>query len=197
METFHDLFDPHLEAPRRIAPDSRTSVSIRRIAATKHAAIDCVGLADSARLEFLDRLTGPERLLEAIHRALVREYRNILSIAIAQTHTEQASSPSMTASRSSEPAETAQSAIRRRMPAQGRLRHVGRIHKRYPLNASVPNPPGAIDCRFHSARQARRKRQRKSLVVSHGGPVRSRGLHPLPTCQNEGYLRGLTPLTKR
>jgi hypothetical protein len=35
------------------------------------------------------------------------------------------------------------------------------------------------------------KRQRESLVVSHGRPVRSRGLHPLPTCQNEGYPRSL------
>ena len=37
--------------------------------ATKHAAIDCVGLAESA-IKFLDRLPGPERLLEAIHGAL-------------------------------------------------------------------------------------------------------------------------------
>src|SRR5260370_26127446 len=29
------------------------------------------------------------------------------------------------------------------------MSHVGRIHKRYPLNASVPNPPGANGCRFH------------------------------------------------
>src|SRR5207248_8273966 len=30
-----------------------------------------------------------------------------------------------------------------------------------------------------------------------GGPSKSRGLHPLPTCQNEGYLRVLTPLSRR
>jgi hypothetical protein len=41
------------------------------------------------------------------------------------------------------------------------------------------------------------KRQRVSPVVSHGRPVQSRGLHPLPTCQNEGYRRVLTPLTRR
>jgi hypothetical protein len=44
-----------------------------------------------------------------------------------------------------------------------------------------------------AARQARGKRQHQSLVVSHGRPVRSRGLHPLPTCQNEGYQRVFTP----
>ena len=33
------------------------------------------------------------------------------------------------------------------------------------------------------------KRQRESLSSSHEGPVQSRLLHPLPTCQNEGYPR--------
>ena len=41
------------------------------------------------------------------------------------------------------------------------------------------------------------KRQRECLVVSHEGPVQSRVLHPLPTCQNEGYPRVFTRLTRR
>ena len=36
------------------------------------------------------------------------------------------------------------------------------------------------------------KRQRESLSSSHEGPVQSRLLHPLPTCQNEGYPRVIT-----
>src|SRR5207248_5207278 len=67
-----------------------------RIAATKHAAIDCVGLADSAResssIDSPDQKACSKR---SIARR-VREYRNSLSIAIAQTQTEQASSPSIT-----------------------------------------------------------------------------------------------------
>jgi hypothetical protein len=68
-----------------------------RIAATKHAAIDCVGLADSAR--YRSSMDSPDQKA-CSNRSMarrVRAYRNILSIAIAQTHTEQPSSPSMTA----------------------------------------------------------------------------------------------------
>jgi len=37
----------------------------------------------------------------------------------------------------------------------------------------------------------------KALLVSHGRPVQTPGLHPLPTCQNEGRQCVLTPLTNR
>src|ERR1700740_3158326 len=68
-----------------------------RIAATKQAAIDCVGLPDSAR--YSSSIDSPDQNAcskRSIARR-VREYRNILSIAIAQTQTEQDRSPSMTA----------------------------------------------------------------------------------------------------
>src|ERR1700730_12122897 len=67
-----------------------------RIAATKQAAIDCVGLAESAR--YRSSIDCPDQTAcskRSIAR-LVRAYRNILSIAIAHTQTEQASSPSIT-----------------------------------------------------------------------------------------------------
>src|SRR3981081_1743609 len=68
-----------------------------RIAATKQAAIDCVGLAESAR--YSSSIDSPDQnaCSKRSMARLVRAYRNILSIAIAQTQTEQASSPSMTA----------------------------------------------------------------------------------------------------
>src|ERR1700709_2841712 len=67
-----------------------------RIAATKQAAIDCVGLAASEReRSSIDRPDQKACSKRSMAR-LVREYRTILSIAIAQTRTEQASSPSMT-----------------------------------------------------------------------------------------------------
>src|ERR1700685_798454 len=65
------------------------------------------------------------------------------------------------------------------------------------LSAQVPKSSGRHMLRGHWLPVPRRrekrggKRQRESLVVSHGRPVRSRGLHPLPTCQNEGYPRSL------
>src|SRR5580704_18564391 len=37
----------------------------------------------------------------------------------------------------------------------------------------------------------------KSRDVSHGRPVQSRGWLPLPTCQNKGFPRVLSPLTRR
>src|SRR6187402_1530189 len=60
-----------------------------RIAATKQAAIDCVGLVESAR--YKSSMDSPDQKA-CSNRSMarrVREYRNILSIAIAQTHTEQ------------------------------------------------------------------------------------------------------------
>src|SRR5947207_7013050 len=68
-----------------------------RIAATKHAAIDCVGFADSAR--YSSSIDSPDQnaCSKRSMARRVREYRKILSIAIAQTQTEQASSPIMTA----------------------------------------------------------------------------------------------------
>src|SRR4051794_26784490 len=68
-----------------------------RIAATKQAAIDWVGLADSAR--YSSSIDSPDQKAcsKRSMARLVREYRNILSIAMAQTQTEQASRPSMTA----------------------------------------------------------------------------------------------------
>src|SRR5246127_332000 len=68
-----------------------------RIAATKHAAIDCVGLADSARYSSSIDCPDQNACSKRSMARLVREYRNILSIAIAQTQTEQDNSPSMTA----------------------------------------------------------------------------------------------------
>src|SRR6195952_4570572 len=67
-----------------------------RIAATKHAAIDCVGLADNARYSSSIDCPDQNACSKRSMARLVREYRNILSIAMAQTQTEQASSPSMT-----------------------------------------------------------------------------------------------------
>src|SRR6202521_152231 len=67
-----------------------------RIAATKQAAIDWVGLAESAR--YSSSIDSPDQnaCSKRSMARLMREYRIILSIAIAQTQTEQASSPSMT-----------------------------------------------------------------------------------------------------
>src|SRR5258708_35957956 len=68
-----------------------------RMAATKQAAIDCVGLAETAResssIDWPDQNACSNRSMAR----LGREYRIILSIAIAQTQTEQASNPSITA----------------------------------------------------------------------------------------------------
>src|SRR5216683_3319284 len=58
---------------------------------------------------------------------------------------------------------------------QGCLSHVGRIHKRYPLNASVPNPPGANGCRFHSrAPDAAANANAGALLCRMGGPPKPR-----------------------
>src|SRR4029453_3938270 len=61
-----------------------------RMAATKQAAIDWVGLAGgdrkSSSIDWPDQNACSKRSMAR----LVREYRNILSIAIAQTQTEQA-----------------------------------------------------------------------------------------------------------
>src|ERR1700730_8336663 len=67
-----------------------------RIAATKQAAIDCVGLAESARYRSSIDCPDQNACSNRSIARLVRAYRNILSIAIAHTQTEQASSPSMT-----------------------------------------------------------------------------------------------------
>jgi hypothetical protein len=40
-------------------------------------------------------------------------------------------------------------------------------------------------------------RQRESLFLCRWGPAESRVLHPLPTCQNEGYSRVITSPTRR
>src|SRR5258707_7397972 len=68
-----------------------------RIAATKHAAIDCVGLAESARYNSSIDCPDQNACSNRSIARLVRGYSNILPIAIAQTQTEQARSPSMTA----------------------------------------------------------------------------------------------------
>src|SRR6201994_3761420 len=67
-----------------------------RIAATKQAAIDWVGLAESAR--YSSSIDSPDQnaCSKRSMARLLREYRIILSIAIAQTQTEQDSRPSMT-----------------------------------------------------------------------------------------------------
>src|SRR3954447_12439371 len=96
---------------------------------------------------------------------LVREYRNILSIAIAQTQTEQASNPIMTdftiqwACRNSAISDTSLDAIGKADCATS-AGFISGILSRLP----VPQP-----------RVSRGgKRQRESLVVSHGRPVQSR-----------------------
>src|ERR1700759_5346051 len=67
-----------------------------RIAATKQAAIDCVGFAASVR--YSSSIDSPDQKAcsnRSIARR-VREYRNTLSIAIAQTQTEHESKPTIT-----------------------------------------------------------------------------------------------------
>src|SRR5664279_621444 len=121
---------------------------------------------------------------------LVREYRNILSIAIAQTQTEQASSPSMTAF-------TIQWACRNSAISDTSVDVSGR--------ADCATSAGFIcsilstqDLSYEHARKTRRHAPaREPCLVSLGGPVRSRDLNPLPTCQNEGFSRVITPLTRR
>jgi hypothetical protein len=49
-----------------------------------------------------------------------------------------------------------------------------------------------------AARKTRRQTPaRQAAMCRMKGPSKSRGLHPLPTCQNEGYPRVLTPPTRR
>src|SRR5271166_2189456 len=125
---------------------------------------------------------------------LVRAYRNILSIAIAQTQTEQANSPAITncttklACQASSISETPEP-----IDCNGATSGIGDI-----LSTQVSQSSGSRWLPVPQPRVKRGdKRQRESLIISHGGPVRSRGLHPLPTCQNEGYPRVVTPLTRR
>src|ERR1700744_4480359 len=118
---------------------------------------------------------------------LVRAYRIILSIAIAQTQTEQPSSPSITAL-------TIQAACMNRAISETSLDTTGRAV----CATSAGFIGNVLSTRVSQIRRKQAppvpqprasrggKRQRESLVVSHEGPVQSRVLHPLPTCQNEG-----------
>src|SRR6266849_7803538 len=125
---------------------------------------------------------------------LVREYRNILSIAIAQTQMEQASSPSMTAF-------TTQWACRNSaindtsVDASGNgLSHVGRIHKQYPLNAIVPNPPGANGCRFYSrAPGAAVGASAKAFLCRMGGPSKAEACIPCQHVKTRAVSASLRP----
>src|SRR5271169_863816 len=126
----------------------------------------------------------------------------ILSIAIAQTQMEQASRPSITAF-------TIQCACQNRAISEtsadgsGKAdcaRSAGFISD--PLNAGVPNPLGANGlgcdgCRFRGRTKGAAMSASARAVVSHGRPSKSQSLLPLPTCQNEGYRRVLTSLTRR
>src|ERR1700676_2764028 len=61
-----------------------------------------------------------------------------------------------------------------------------------------PNFPGATAAGSTAACRARRYAPaQEPHFASHGGPAESRVLHPLPTCQNEGYSRVITPPTRR
>src|ERR1700686_4198624 len=61
-----------------------------------------------------------------------------------------------------------------------------------------PNSPGTKAAGSAAARRARRYAPaQEPHFASHGGPAESRVLHPLPTCQNEGYSRVITPPTRR
>jgi len=83
---------------------------------------------------------------------------------------------------------------------QGCLSHVGRIHKRYPLNASVPNHSGSKWLPVPQPRaDAAVKRQRWRLLCRMGGqPKPMLAIRP-PTCQNKGlsarpYASNQTPI---
>src|ERR1700704_5855531 len=115
---------------------------------------------------------------------LVREYRKILSIAIAQTQTEQASSPSITdfttqcACRNSAISDTSDDTIGSADCATSAgfisgilstlclsLEHDFSENRFASGSCSVPNPPGASGCRFRSLSVRRGcMRQRESLI---------------------------------
>jgi hypothetical protein len=58
------------------------------------------------------------------------------------------------------------------------------------------NFPGSIAAGSTAARQGRGKRSARALSYRMGGHLK-RGLLSLPTCQNKGYPRVFTPLTRR
>src|SRR5258708_29811603 len=101
---------------------------------------------------------------------------------------------------------------------QSRLSDVGGIHQRYPLNAlsfclsmillekPVPTfpdhalsqiPREQMAAGSTATRRAWRRAPARKLFCVVGRPVQSRVLLPLPTCQNEGFPRDFTPLTRR
>src|SRR5581483_11736186 len=83
------------------------------------------------------------------------------------------------------------------------LRHVSRIHKRCPLNANIPFFP-RVTCRkckgyrfFGCAKTRAINADAEDRDPLHGKPVQSRGWLPLSTCQNKGFPRVFSPLTRR
>lgn len=92
----HHLVDAHLQA------GDRAGVAFKRtlpLAHRRHEA-GCHGVRRLGRqraIELLDRLPGPERLLEPVHRAPGARVKKDLVDGDAQTQTEQARSPSITA----------------------------------------------------------------------------------------------------
>src|ERR1700733_15340136 len=118
---------------------------------------------------------------------LVRAYRMILSIAIAQTQTEQASSPSMTtltihaACRNSAISDTSLEAIGKAdcATSAGFISGILSTQLSQICREQMPVPQP------HDRRGG--KRQRESLVVSHGGPVQK----PRPASPANVSKRGL------
>ena len=109
-----------------------------------------------------------------------------MSIAIAQTQTEQASNPSMTAF-------TIKAACQNRVISDTSVETIGQgfggSHVRYPLNASVPNPPrgGRLPVPRPRVRHGG-KPAREPRDVSHGRPVQSRVMNSPANMSKRGLF---------
>src|SRR4051794_4650958 len=118
---------------------------------------------------------------------LVREYRKILSIAMAQTQIEQASSPSITTF-------TIKAACRNNAISETSLEASGRADWATSAGFMGGILSSIETFREHEAAGSEAARKRLSIRLREiarsghlGGPPKPSGLNLLPRCQNEGY----------
>src|ERR1700761_4195722 len=122
----------------------------------------------------------------------------ILSIAIAQTQTEQDNSPSITAL-------TIQWACQNKAISETSADGSGKADCATSAGfisdiLSIFQQPAQQCIGYRSYSRAKTRAINAgagSRDVSHGRPVQSRGWLPLSTCQNEGFPRVFSPLTRR
>ena len=162
-----------------------------RMAATNSAPVEWPGLGGQRFVEFLQRLAGPERLLEAVGRSAdARETESVLSMAIAQTQTEHTISPRH--HRLDQPMGLPKQVEQREVGGGQRQRRrgdVGRIHGRV---------LSAIQTRGPMTGAARRRRDQRSDRQPHRArrprPEISRGPKPDPPPAGPKSSRNLSKL---